>query len=77
MSTHNIHFHKKPKIPLYIIVSLSYQKNFLGTQKRVRSNHGKRAIHFRGNEVLLYMYLANLYILFILLKHCMNVFVFI
>ena len=29
---------------LYIIVILSYQKNFQGTQKQIRISHGKRAI---------------------------------
>ena len=33
---------------------LSYRKTFLGTQKRVRISHGKRAIGVRIIEVLLY-----------------------
>ena len=54
MSTHNIQFHDKiRKIPL-VFVFLSYQKNFVGTQKLVRINHGKRTIGFRAIEVRLY-----------------------
>ena len=34
---------------------MSDQKNFLGTQKRVRINHGKCATGIRVTEVLLYM----------------------
>ena len=41
MSTHNIQFHDKiRKFPL-VFVFLSYRKNFVGTQKRVRINHDK------------------------------------
>ena len=55
MSTHNIQFHDKiRKFPL-VIVFLSYRKNFKGTQKRVRINHGKRAIGVRVIEVRLYV----------------------
>ena len=51
MSAHNIQFHNKiRKFPL-IIVFLSYQKNFTGTQKRVRISHGKQAIHAKAIEV--------------------------
>ena len=35
--------------------TLSYRKNFLGTQIRVRSSHGKRAIGVRVIEVLLHI----------------------
>ena len=45
----------------YIFVLLGYQENFLGTQKRVRISHGKRAIGVRVIEVLLYKeYIASL-----------------
>ena len=55
MSTYNIHFNDKirKKIPKYLF-SLSYWKNFVGTEKRVRIIHGKRAICVRANEVILY-----------------------
>ena len=53
MSTHNIQFHDKiRKLPL-VFVFLSYRKNIVGTQKRVRINHGKRAIGVRAIEVRL------------------------
>ena len=45
MSTHDIQF----------IIKLGYQENFLGTQKRIRISHGKRAIGVRVIEVLLYL----------------------
>ena len=49
MSTH-IQFHDKiRKIPL-ILVSLSYQKNFVGTQTSVRIFHGKRSMGVRVIE---------------------------
>ena len=48
MSTHNIQCHD-----MYIVF-LSYRKNFVGTQKRVRINHGKRAIGVGAIEVRLY-----------------------
>ena len=55
MSTHNIHFMIKcenfPKIFIKKIVFLGYQENFLGTQKRVRISHCKRAIGVRVIEV--------------------------
>ena len=55
MSTHNIRFHDKiRKIP-YIFVFLSYWKDFVGTEKRVRIIHGKQAIRVRAIEVILYM----------------------
>ena len=37
-------------------VFLSYRKNFIGTQKRVRIIQGKRAIGVQGIEVLLYIH---------------------
>ena len=33
---------------------LSYHKNFVGTQKQVRINHGKQAIGVQVMDVLLY-----------------------
>ena len=50
MSTHNIPFHDKIRFPL-IFVFLSYRKNFIGTQKRVRNSRGKQAIGARAIEV--------------------------
>ena len=48
-------FNIKKKLPV------NYQKSaameiFLGTQERVRTSRGKRAISVRAIEVLLYMY---------------------
>ena len=40
---------------LFIFVFLSYWTNFVGTQKRVRISHGKRAIGVRAIEVQLYI----------------------
>ena len=37
-----------------MFVFLSYRKNFVGTQKRVRISHGKRAMGVRAIEVRLY-----------------------
>ena len=55
MSTLNIQVHiKLTKFP-QIFVLLIYRKNFVGTQKRVRNSHDKRAIVVRAIEVLLYM----------------------
>ena len=34
---------------------MSYRENFVGTQKRVRIIHGKRAIRVRAIEVTLYV----------------------
>ena len=53
MSTHNIQYHDKIRKFLLVFVFLSYRKNFKGTQKRVRINHGKRAIGVRAIEVRL------------------------
>ena len=55
MSKHNIQFHDKIRKFLEILVFLSYRKNFVGTQKRVRISHGKRAIGVRAIEVRLYI----------------------
>ena len=62
MSIHNIHFHdcKNTKTSLKfpaIFVFLSLRKNFLGTQKRVRINHDKRAIGLKIIKVLLFIFL--------------------
>ena len=54
MSTHNIQFHDKIRTFTWIFVFSTYRKNFIGTQKRVRIIHGKRAIGVRAIEVLLY-----------------------
>ena len=52
VSTHNIHFHdKRISINYPQIFVLSYQKNFIGSQKRVRISHGKQAIGVRVIEV--------------------------
>ena len=53
MSTHNIQFHDKIRKFPEIFVSLSYRENLVGTKKRVRISHGKRAIGVRAIEVLL------------------------
>ena len=47
--------HKIRKNP-QLFVFLSYQKNFVGTQKRVRISYGKRAIGLRVIEVRQYMH---------------------
>ena len=59
MSTHNIHFHDKIRKFPEIFVFLSYLKNIVGTQKRVRISHGKRAIGVRAIEVRLYKQIIN------------------
>ena len=53
MSTHNIQFHDKVRKIHLIFVFLSYRKNFVGTEKRVRISHGKRPIGVRAIEVRL------------------------
>ena len=53
MSTNNIQFPVKIRKFPEIFVFLSYRKNFLGTQKRARISHGKRAIGVRAIEVRL------------------------
>ena len=55
MSTHNIQFNYKIRKSPYIFVFLSYWKDFVGTEKRVRIIHGKQAIRVRAIEVILYM----------------------
>ena len=56
MSTHNIHFPDKIRTFTQTFVSWTYRKNFIGTQKRVRMIHGKRAIGVRAMGVLLYLH---------------------
>ena len=59
MSTLNIQFHDKmTKFP-QIFVLLIYRKNFVGTQKRVRISHSKRAMGDRGIEVRLYLFVSS------------------
>ena len=54
MSTHNIQFHDKiRKQNPDIFVFLSYWKDFVGTEKRVRIIYGKQAIWVRAIEVIL------------------------
>ena len=53
MSTHNIQFHDTISKNHQLFVFLSYLKNFVGTEKRVRIIHGKRAIRVRAIEVIL------------------------
>ena len=53
MNTQNIQFHDEiRKFPLNFVF-LSYQKNFIRTQKLVRISHGKQAICVRAIEVRL------------------------
>ena len=54
MSTHNIRFHDKIRKFPFVFVFLSYGRNFVGTQKRVRINHGKLAIGVQAIKVGLY-----------------------
>ena len=55
MSTHNIQFHEKLRKISLIFVFINYRKNFVGTQKRVRNIHGKRAVGVRAIEARLYL----------------------
>ena len=50
MNVHNIQFLDKIRTFPQIYVFLCYRKNFVGTQKRVRNSHGKRAIGIRAIE---------------------------
>ena len=59
MSTHNIHCHDKIRKFPEIFAFLSYLKNSVGTEKRVRISHGKRAIGVRAIEVQLYRILSH------------------
>ena len=56
MSTHKIQFHDKIRKNPQIFVFLSYSKNFVGTEKRVRIVHGERAIRVRAIEFILYIF---------------------
>ena len=47
------------KISLELILSL--WKNFVGTQKRVRINHGRRAIRARAIEIFYCMYPQHIF----------------
>ena len=55
MSTHNVQFYKKDEnfLKYFFVVFSRYRKNFIGTKKRVRISHGKRAIGVRAIEVRL------------------------
>ena len=55
MSTYNLQFYKKRRKFLKYFFFSSYRKNFVGTKKRVRISHGKRAIGVRAIEVQLYL----------------------
>ena len=55
MSTRNIQFCDKMRKFPSIFVFLSCRKNFVGTQKRVRISHGKRAVGVRAIEVRMYL----------------------
>ena len=59
MSTHNIQFRDKTREMSQFFVFLSFWKDFVGTEKRVRIIHGKRAIRVRAIEVILYVTLNN------------------
>ena len=52
MSIHNIQFHDKIR-KKSLNIFLSYKKDFVGTEKRVRIIQGKRAIRVRAIEVIL------------------------
>ena len=63
MSTFNRQFYDKmTKFP-QIFVLLIYRKNLVGTKKRVRISHGKRAIGIRAIEVRLYIVMGSLFLL--------------
>ena len=47
VSTHNIQIYNELNKNPYILIFLSYRKNFVGTQKPVQISHGKRAIEVR------------------------------
>ena len=55
MSTHNEQFHDKIRKNSLIFVFLSYWKDFVETEKRVRIIQGKRAFRVRAIEVILYL----------------------
>ena len=72
MSTHIIQFYDKIRNLSLIFVFLCYQKNFVGSQKRVQISHGKQAICVRTIKVRLYLslYFHSLYSR--RLFHCLN-----
>ena len=57
MSTHNIQFYDKIRKKSLNISFLELLEEFVGTEKRVRIIHGKRAICVRAIEVILYEYI--------------------
>ena len=59
MSTHNIQFHDKIRKKSLNIFFLSYPKNYVRTEQRVRIMNGKRAIRVRAIEVILYFHLTG------------------
>ena len=48
MNTHNTQFHYKIRKFPQIFICLSYQKNFVGTEKQIQINHGKLAIELKN-----------------------------
>ena len=60
MSIINIHAHDKTGENTKISLTICYQKNFLGAQKRVRISQGKRVIDVRAIEVQLHFILLLL-----------------
>ena len=56
MSTHIIQFHDKIRKVPKMFIFCCYQKNFIGTQKRVRISHGRRSIAVQAIEGLLYVF---------------------
>ena len=55
------HFQFKRRYPSYIILYPQPDDFFQGTQKRVRSSRGKRAISVRATEVPLYVTCGGVY----------------
>ena len=66
MSTHNIQVSDKIRKVPKIFVFLSFRKNFVGTKKRVRISHSKRATGVRAIEVRLYVCYLDLHVMFAL-----------
>ena len=60
MSTHNIQCHDEIRKNS---LNICFLENFVGTQKRVRISHGKRAIGVRATEVRLYVFIASKHLL--------------
>ena len=59
ISTLNIPFFNIKRNSSYIIPNLPLWDLFQGTQERVQTSHGKRAISVRATEVLLYFEKKN------------------